>query len=147
MKEQITVDDLQEVIDKINLVGFSNDDFKQGALIINDNQISKEAFVRLLNQLKSIDKKKLSKTINNLKPVKNKRHLEPCTGLTAYSLNDIFDIFLKADEDITEEYSLDNLKQMYIVVFPESNYKSKKKNDIVRAIRDYIYTNKRSQIF
>ncbi len=130
------IHNLEEII--VNLNTIQNEDDKREFL---NEHVEDSAF--FLSTLKKLNKSKF--------PKKNTKIQKDSTGIAnviVYNEDDIVKIFKeKNDKDIVNEYSLEQLKQMYSSVYNRNAPSNYTKGRIVSIFRDRLHTMNRAAAF
>lgn len=144
------IESLRRLINLINSQLENKESLSEFDAKILYSYVSEENLLELLDVLSSVKKTNINKIIRhvNLRE-KNKNESKIKNSIEInYDLETTLKIFNElSDDEISDKYRLVQLKAMYLSLFSENPAKSKNKTDIIKVIRNYIYTCNRAKAF
>lgn len=156
-----TIEFLNELAAKIN--AYENmEDFENAEFKMNGDTVEMDDVIKLMEALKNINKTKLTAVVKVMKkkPKANKKVAEKSNekststvktvktdNVAEFTKESVMEIFETDSNAKIMKYKLKQLQEMYFALYLVNAPKSKRKQDIVDDVKNYIASIKRAELF
>ena len=141
---------LDEIIACVNNVDCDLETYKNNLYLISQ-KISSDDFKLLLSLLKKVNKTNTTKAYRLVcEPQKTAIHNSSLRNISYTEEHVLENFYSNSDKEMETQYNLVQLKGMYDTIYSRGNKKPlvpKSKKEIIKAIRNYIYSIERSKMF